>query len=128
MEFRKYELTDADWTAKKATLEITTEGPEGPVTSYDPAKVVAVHEIGHICTKWGEDAEGMPVCEIESPMYAVDILWTDVAEASFASNLVWPEPCGVHIFAGWAEQYAKDYCVANPEAAYCQPPTPPVEE
>ena len=124
MEFRKYELTDADWTAKKATLEITDA--EGN-TSYDHAKVVAVHEIGHICTKWGEDAEGMPVCEIESPMFAVDILWTDVAEASFASNLVWPEPCGVHIFAGWAEQYAKDYCVANPEAAYCQPPTPPAE-
>ena len=124
MEFRKYELTDADWTAKKATLQITDA--EGN-TYYDPSKVVAVHEIGHICTKWGEDAEGMPVCEIESPMYAVDILWTDVAEASFASNLVWPEPCGVHIFAGWAEQYAKDYCEANPEAAYCQPPTPPSE-
>ena len=124
MEFRKYELTNADWTAKKATLQITDA--EGN-TSYDPAKVVAVHEIGHICTKWGEDAEGMPVCEIESPMYAVDILWANTAEASFGANLVWPEPCGVHIFAGWAEQYAKDYCEANPEAAYCQPPTPPAE-
>lgn len=124
MEFRKYELTDADWMAKKATLEITDAEGE---TYYDPSKVVAVHEIGHICTKWGEDAEGMPVCEIESPMYAVDILWTNTALSSFASNLVWPEPCGVHIFAGWAEQYAKDYCVANPSAAYCQPPTPPSE-
>ena len=122
--FRKYEMLPSDWTAKKATLEITDA--EGN-TYYDPAKVVAVHEIGHICTKWGEDAEGMPVCEIESPKYSVDILWADAAEASFASSLVWPEPCGVHIFAGWAEQYAKDYCEANPEAAYCQPPTPPVE-
>ena len=122
MEFRKYEF--ADWTAKKATIEITDA--EGN-TYYDPSKVVAVHEIGHICTKWGEDAEGKPICEIESPMYAVDILWANTAEASFGANLVWPEPCGVHIFAGWAEQYAKDYCEANPEAAYCQPPTPPVE-
>jgi len=27
--------------------------------------------------------------------------------------------------AGWEAQYAKDYCAANPSAAYCQPPTPP---
>ena len=122
MKYLKYEFTD--WPTFKATIELTDQ--EGN-TYYDPSKVVAVHEIGHIGTKWGEDAEGMPVCEIESPMYSVDILWADAAEASFASSLVWPEPCGVHIFAGWAEQYAKDYCEANPEAAYCQPPTPPVE-
>jgi len=123
MEFRKYELTDADWTAKKATIQTTIETPEGgQEVVWDNTKVVAVHEIGHICTKWGEDAEGMPVCEIESPMYAVDILWTDVADASFNGNIVWPEPCGVHVFAGWAEQYAKDYCAANPDATYCQPP------
>jgi len=127
MEFRKFEFTDADWTAKKATLEITTEGPEGPVTSYDPAKVVAVHEIGHICTKWGEDAEGMPVCEIESPMYAVDILWVDQPLASFDSSVVFPEPCGVHVFAGWEQKYANTYCEMFPDSEYCKPSDPIVQ-
>ena len=123
--FRKYEMTPAQWGTAKSKIETTDA--EGN-TSWDASKVIAVVELGHLCTQWGTDAEGNRVCEVESPMYAVDILWTDQPETtSFASYVVWPEPCGVHIIAGWEAQYAKDYCAANPSAAYCQPPTPPVE-
>jgi len=127
--FRKYEFTPSQWATAKAKIETTTTNPEGEsVTTWDASKVIAVVELGHLCTQWGTDAEGNRVCEVESPMYAVDILWTDQpATTSFASYVVWPEPCGIHIFAGWAEQYALDYCAANPSAAYCQPPTPPIE-
>lgn len=125
MTFRKYEFSPSQWATAKAKIEITTEGPEGPVTSYDPTKVIAVHEIGHICQE--SDAEGK--CVKTSPKYAVDILWTDEPMTTgFASYVVWPDPCGVHVFAGWEQAYATDYCVANPEAAYCQPPVPPVIE
>jgi len=129
MKLRKYSFSTSQWATAKAKIETTTTNPEGEsVTTWDASKVIAVVELGHLCTQWGTDAEGRPVCEVESPMYAVDILWVDQpATTSFASYVVWPEPCGVHIFAGWAEQYALDYCAANPSAAYCQPPQPPVE-
>ena len=127
--FRKYEFTPTQWATAKAKIETTTTNPEGEsVTTWDASKVIAVVELGHLCTQWGTDAEGNRVCEVESPMYAVDILWADQpATTSFSSYVVWPEPCGVHIFAGWEAQYAKDYCEANPTAQYCQPPAPPVE-
>ena len=127
MKFLKYEFTPSQWATAKAKIEITTTNPEGEsVTTWDASKVIAVVELGHLCTQWGTDAEGNRVCEVESPKYAVDILWADQPLASFDSSVVWPEPCGVHVFAGWEAQYAKDYCAANPSAAYCQPPTPPI--
>ena len=118
--FRKYEFTPTQWATAKAEIELTNEGE----TYYDPTKVIAVHEIGNICEQWGTDAEGNPVCEVLNPQWAVDILWTDAPLASFDAYVVWPEPCGVHVFAGWEAQYAIDYCVANPSAAYCQAPEP----
>jgi len=122
MKFRKYEMTPAQWGTAKSKIETTDA--EGN-TSWDASKVIAVVELGHLCTQWGTDAEGNRVCEVESPMYAVDILWTDQPlTTSFASYVVWPAPCGVHVFAGWEQAYAQDYCVANPEAAYCQPIAP----
>jgi len=128
MKFLKYEFTPTQWGTAKSKIQVTTEGPDGPVTTWDSSKVIAVVELGHLCTQWGTDAEGNQVCEVTSPKYAVDILWTDQpATTSFASYVVWPDPCGVHVFAGWEQAYATDYCVANPEAAYCQPPVPPTE-
>jgi hypothetical protein len=123
--FRKYEFTPTQWATAKAKIQTTNE--EGEPT-WDATKVVAVVELGHLCTQWGTDAEGNQVCEVTSPKYAVDILWTSEPMASFDANVVWPDPCGVHIIAGWEQQYALDYCTANPGAAYCQPPTPPVDE
>ena len=126
MKFLKYEFTPTQWATAKAKIQTTNE--EGEPT-WDATKVVAVVELGHLCTQWGTDAEGNKVCEVTSPKYSVDILWTaEPMTTSFASYVVWPSPCGVHIFAGWESAYATEYCVANPTAEYCQPPTPPVDE
>jgi hypothetical protein len=116
MKFLKYEFTPTQWATAKAKIQTT----DGEVT-WDATKVTAVVELGHLCT--AKDAEGQ--CITTSPKYAVDILWTaEPMTTSFAPYVVWPAPCGVHIFAGWESAYATEYCVANPE--YCQPPVPPV--
>lgn len=121
MKFLKYEFTPTQWATAKSKIQTTNE--EGEPT-WDATKVVAVVELGHLCTQWGTDAEGNQVCEVTSPKYAVDILWTAEPLASFDANVVWPDPCGVHIIAGWESAYATEYCVANPTAEYCQPPVP----
>jgi hypothetical protein len=126
MTYKKYEFTPTQWATAKAKIETTATDPEGETyTTWDSSKVIAVVELGFLCTEHNEEGE----CIKTSPKYAVDILWTDQpATTSFASYVVWPDPCGVHVFAGWEAAYAADYCVANPEAAYCQPPVPPVTE
>ena len=122
MKFLKYEFTPTQWATAKAKIQLTPE--EGKPT-WDATKVVAVVELGKLCTEWGTDEEGMPVCVKESSKISVDILWAEQpVTTSFASYVVWPEPCGIHVFAGWEQAYAKDYCEANPSAAYCQPPAP----
>jgi hypothetical protein len=130
MKFLKYEFTPTQWATAKAKIETTTTNPSGEVvTTWNSELVTAVVELGYICLEYGTDAEGNKVCEVTSPKYAVDILWAnEPMVASFASYVVWPEPCGVHIFAGWESAYESEYCVANPDAAYCQPPVPPVVE
>ena len=121
--FLKYEFTDSQ--LKTALAKITTTNEEGE-TSYTDA-VIAVVELGKLVkTPAVLDEDGK---EVTPAVYAtknsVDILWADQPlTTSFASYVVWPEPCGVHIFAGWEAEYAKAYCEANPNAAYCQPPAP----
>ena len=39
----------------------------------------------------------------------VDILFHDTCPEDLAAFVVWPEPCGVHSFSGWEEQYEADY-------------------
>lgn len=120
MQFRKYEFSN--WETVKASLQQTDE--EGNVSWV--SSVNSVVELGNLCTQWGTDEEGMPVCEATNPKYSVDILWNQLDE-SLNDSIVWPEPCGIHIFGGWEKQYEQDYCTANPDAAYCQTPEPPAE-
>ncbi len=127
MKFLKYEFTAAQWATAKAKIEKTSEGLDGPVTSWDAEKVAAVVELGKLVkTPAVLDEEGNVVTEaVYSTKLSVDILWAgEPLTTSFASYVVWPEPCGVHVFAGWEAEYAADYCAANPNAAYCQPPKP----
>ena len=120
MKVYKYEFpTQASWESAKATISTTDE--EGN-TSYNSEVVVAVHEIGNICFATNPETGE---CTDLSTEWAVDILWQDLEPVDFVAYKVWPEPCGVHIFAGWESAYATEYCVANPTAAYCQPPVPP---
>ena len=127
MKFRKYGFVPSSWETLKAQIEQTIESPEGNQTSWNPELVTALVELGHICEQWGVDEEGNPFCEAMSPLYAVDILWANEPLEDFSEFVVWPAPVGIHVFAGWESQYAIDYCEANPEAEYCQPPLPPTE-
>lgn len=121
--FRKYAF--ADWATSKQAIQVEVTTPEGTELIWNQDLVSCVVEIGHLCTQWATDAEGMQVCEATDPLYAVDIVWQDTALAAYDSALVWPNPVGVNSFGYTLDtEYAQAFCVANPEAAYCQPPAP----
>mgnify|MGYP000533243608 CR=1 FL=1 len=50
----------------------------------------------------------VPLGELDG-LVCVDILFQDTCPEPLAAFVVWPEPCGVHSFSGWEEQYTKDY-------------------
>ena len=130
MKFRKYEFTPTQWATAQKKIQKETTNPEGePVTYWDTDKVAVVVELGKLCTEWGTDEEGMPVCVKQNDKVSVDIVWNiEPMTTSFASYLVWPNPVGVSSMGYTLDQeYAKAFCVAKPDAAYCQPPTPPSE-
>ena len=118
MIFRKYEFTATQWTAAKKKIQIKDEEEN---LIWDPSKVTSVFEIGKICEEVNEEGE----CIKEAKKISVDILWADQPlTTSFSSYVVWPVPSGIHTFAGWEQQYDKDYCENNPEAEFCNPPEP----
>jgi len=123
--FRKYGFSSLEaWNTAKALITETIETPEGEQEVYTDA-VVMVVELGNLCETWGTDEEGNPICEVQSPLYSVDVLWRDEPLAAWDSAIVWPVPVGIHTFgAKHAAEYAKAYCIANPEAEYCNPPAP----
>jgi hypothetical protein len=101
MTWKKYEMSTAKWAELRAKIELTSEGPEGPNTSWDPASVVAVVELGKLCKAWGVDAEAKPVCTDLSTKQSIDILWADAPVAGFASYVVNVAPgTEAHQFAG----------------------------
>ena len=111
MIFNKYEFTDQEtWEAVRATL-YTEEGLIPEINS--------VMEIGHICFAWSEGEE--PVCTDLSTKYAVDILFNE-EYAALDANIVYPNPDGVHLFAGLSSLYLKSFCLANPLSPYCTIP------
>jgi hypothetical protein len=122
MKFLKYEFTPTQWATAKAKIELTGTDPEGETYQYyNPELVTAVVELGKLCIERNEEGE----CTKEATKVSVDILWTnEPLTTSFASYVVWPEPCGVHVFAGHEQEYAAEYCKVNPTAAYCQAPAP----
>ena len=115
MIFNKYEFTDEQWATIRPTLYNTDE--EGNQTLIP--EINAVVEIGHICFAWSEGEE--PVCTDLSTMYAVDMLLNEPVD-SLDAYIVWPNPVGVHTFAGDDSLYLKGYCVANPDSPYCVVP------
>jgi hypothetical protein len=118
MTFRKYEFTAAQWTAAKKKIQ--HEDYEGNLV-WDYSKVTSVYDIGKICQETNKEGE----CIKQAKKISVDILWTgEPLTTSFASYIVWPVPSGIHTFAGWETQYAKDYCSNNPETEFCNPPEP----
>jgi len=120
--FRKYGFSSLEaWNTAKALITKTIDTPEGEQEVYTDA-VVMVVELGNLCETWGTDEEGNPICEVQSPLYSVDVLWTNEPLAAWDSAIVWPVPVGIHTFGSkHAAEYAKAYCEANPEAEYCNP-------
>ena len=103
--FKKYEFeNEAEWlTVKDSLYEDEALIPE----------VTAIHEIGNICLATNEEGE----CIDLSTKYAVDMLCEEIEW--LAPFVVWPNPDGVHIFAGWAETYTAEFCKINPDSPYC---------
>ena len=127
-KFRKLGFPEGKWEELKPLIQKTSQGPEGEVTSWNNEIVDVVVELGNLCVQWDVDNEGNKVCVATDPLYAVDIVWHDEVLESFVPYLVWPLPVGVSSM-GYSldKEYAEAYCVANPDAEYCQPPQPPVE-
>lgn len=112
MIFKKYEFTnEEEWLTIRETLYKEVEEGEKILI----AEVAAIHEIGHICFAYNEEGE----CTDLSTKYAVDILW-NVDLGNLVQYEVYPNPDGIHIFAGCAELYLKSFCEVNPESSYCQ--------
>lgn len=126
--FRKYELTPTQWATARKKIEKTGTDPE-PYTYWNPDLVSVLVDLGKLCTEWGTDAEGNQVCVKQNSKVSVDIVWVGEPLADFNAYLVWPNPVGVSSMGYTLDQeYAQAFCVANPDAAYCQPPVPPVIE
>ena len=109
--FNKYEFTDEQWATIRPTLYNTDE--EGNETLI-PA-INAIVEIGHICNAHNEEGE----CTDLSTMYSVDMLLNEPVD-TLEAYIVWPDPVGVHTFAGDDSLYLKGFCIANPDSPYCQ--------
>lgn len=106
MTFAKYEFqSPTEWAKYKAKIT-DTEG--NPVNC-------AIVEIGNICL--ATDAEGN--CTNLSPLYAVDILWSNEPHKDFATKEVFPNPIGVHTFSGCDELYLARFCEFNPLNPIC---------
>jgi hypothetical protein len=119
--FLKFEFTPTQWATLRKLIETTTTTPDGEQTSFVDCAVV---EIGFICLQWGQDAEEIPVCEILSDKWAVDILFYSEVPKEFEPYAVYPNPCGVHTFSGDDSLYLKSFCAKYPDSPYCIVPEP----
>jgi len=120
MIYLKYEFTPSQWATLRKLIEVTHED----TTSWSDL-ITAVHEIGHIVLTPAVIEDGEVVTPaVLSPKWAVDIIWASEPLSQFAQYVVWPKKGGMHIFAGWEQIYAQEYCKANPDSDYCKPPKP----
>ena len=115
MKFLKFEFAnEAEWLTIRESLY---------VEDVLIPEVVAIHEIGFICLAKDEEGE----CIDLSTKYAVDMLLA-VELDELAPFVVYPNPDGVHIFAGWSEAYTQEFCKVNPDSPYCVIPDETVSE
>ena len=122
MTYLKYEFTPAQWATLRKLIEVESTFDGTKSTTWSDL-ITAVHEIGHIVITPAVIEDGEVVTPaVLSPLWAVDIIWASEPLSQFAQYVVYPKPCGVHVFAGWESIYAQEYCKANPE--YCKPPQP----
>jgi hypothetical protein len=124
MKYLKYEFTPAQWATLRKLIEVEST-LNGTKSSTWSDLITAVHEIGHIVLTPGVIEDGEVVTPaVLSTKWAVDIIWANEPLSQFAQYVVWPKKGGMHIFAGWEQIYAQEYCKANPDSDYCKPPKP----
>lgn len=107
MIFSKYSFpTTAEWETLKSTIQ----------DENGNYKDCAVVEIGNICAE--KNAQGE--CINITTEYAVDILWyLETTPEEFNPFEVFPNPIGVHTFAGCDDLYLKRFCSFNPNSPLC---------
>jgi hypothetical protein len=127
--FRKYELTPTQWATARKKIEKTGTDPEGETYTYwNPDLVAVLVDLGKLCQEWGTDEEGNQTCIKQTQRFPLTSFGLVSHLADFNQYLVWPNPVGVSSMGYTLDQeYAQAFCAANPSAAYCQPPQPPVE-
>jgi hypothetical protein len=125
MKYLKYEFTPAQWATLRKLIEVESVMLDGTKSSTWSDLITAVHEIGNIVLTPAVIEDGKVVTPaVLSPKWAVDIIWASEPLSQFAQYVVWPKRGGMHIFAGWEQIYAAEYCKANPDSEYCKPPKP----
>ena len=108
----KYQFESKEaWEAVKATIETTTETPEGEVSHIDGATVV---ELGHIMTTPPVYAEGDPDTIVTEAVfeteYSVDILWAEDEAEGFEAYRIYCDPATkAHTFYGLDDLYEQEY-------------------
>ena len=108
MTFCKYSFpSQSIWNAHKAQI---TDSENNPINC-------AVVEIGQICIE--TDSEGN--CVTLDDSFAVDIMWFADIPETFNEFEVFPNPVGVHIFAGCEAIYLERFCQFNPDSPFCNP-------
>lgn len=119
--FRKYECTPTQWATARKKIEKTGTDPEGETYTYwNPDLVAVLVDLGKLCQEWGTDEEGNQTCIKQSTKVSIDIVWVGEPLADFNQYLIWCLPVGVSSMGYTLDtEYAKAFCVANPEEAYC---------
>lgn len=95
MIFAKYSFPDQTiWNNLKKTITIEDQYVD-----------CAVVELGHLCQE--KDEEGN--CILFEEEFAVDIMWYGEIPESFNEYEIFPNPCGVHTFAGCEDLYVERF-------------------
>ena len=113
MVFAKYEFTQKDWDSLKTKIQATSTDLEGNENVYFTENVV---ELGQLVLVPAEVKDMKVIKEaVLSDKYSVDILWKEEPLKEFNKFEIYPDPCGVHTFAGLEGLYAERYYTKYPE-------------
>ena len=121
--FLKFEFTPTQWATLRKLIETTTTTPDGSkVQSWVDCAVV---ELGFIViTPAVMDGMEVKTPAVLSDKWAVDILFYAEVPKEFEPFAVYPNPCGIHTFAGCDDLYLQTYCKRYPDSPYCIVPEP----
>ena len=108
MKFRKYEFTPSQWSSNSKKIQQTISIDNETSTSWVDCHVVELGKLFTVPPTFDEEGNVLTPGTM-SDKHSVDILWNNEPHPDFLQFEVWPEPCGIHVFAGWEQAYADDY-------------------